>query len=281
MSNEEIVEQIQQGIDVTLNQERLWKNCRKYIKYLIRKMCGFGNDIEDLEQQGFIGLITAAMKYDSKAEVKFLTYATYHIRASIFRYNANCCSSVRVPAYLKTNIRKYERIRQQYKNDKGRYPTEDEYMAELHISMKALLHLEKIIHNMNAVSVDWSISDDGETTLLDMLESDENIEDLVTYSIYNKELKIALDSALSILDADTRTFIQSVYYQRNTREYTAKIFGCSKQNVSVKIERGFWKILHSSHLKELESFMPEGYRCKESLFSEYVEVEDADNEFLL
>ncbi len=282
MSNEEIVEQIQNKIDVTANQERLWKNCRTYVKQLIRKMCGFSNDMEDLEQQGFIGLVTAAMKYDSKEGVKFLTYATYYIKSSIIRYNENFCSCVRVPVYLKNRIRMYESIRVRYKNEKGRFPTKEEYLEELHISSRSFSHLEKTIHNMNAISIHQSISDEEEEkNLADILQDDEDIEELVTYCIYNKELKKALDSALAILDADTRALIQSVYYQRNTRERTAEIFGCSKQNVSEKIGRGFWKILHSSKLKELESFMPDGYRWNEYLFSEYAEMEDADNEFLL
>ncbi len=48
--NEEIVEQIQQGIDVTANQERLWRKNQGFVRYIIRKACGFVDD--DLEQEG-------------------------------------------------------------------------------------------------------------------------------------------------------------------------------------------------------------------------------------
>lgn len=284
MSNEDIVKLIQDGTDVTANQEKLWFKNRGLIKHVVRKVCGDTKDAEDFEQQGFIGLITAAMKYNPAAGASFATYAVYHIRAAIIRYSENCCRSVRTPQSTCQRIRKYEHIRQQFRNDKGREPSEDEYMEQLGISMKSLRHIEKTIHNMKTVSVDMGMAQsDGETSLLDMLQSDEDVEELVTYSVYYKELKAALDSALSILDAETRSMIQNVYYQGNTREQTAAIYNCSKQNVCDMIDSGFWKILHSAHRENLESFMWDGYKFNESRYSQYAALsqEDEENEFLI
>lgn len=281
MSNEEIVKQIQDGIEVKENQERLWQQNRGFITRMIKKMCGFSDDAEDFEQECFIGLIDAAMKYDSGAGVKFLTYAGFYVRKAIIRYSENCCSSVRVPAYLKTNIRKYECFRQSCKKEKGRFPTEEEYLDELHISRKSLTHLEKTIHNMNAVSVNQeAFGNDGGMTFLDMLQGGEDIGELITYSVYGRELKEALDSALAILDTDSRTAIQSIYYQGNTVGRTAEIFGCSRQAVYEKTRKGFWKILHSSHMEKLKSFMPDGYRYNEYAHSEFAEGEES-SEFLI
>jgi DNA-directed RNA polymerase specialized sigma subunit len=52
MSNEQIVEQIWNGIDVAKNQERLWLKNRKFVLPIIKRYCGFTDDLEDLEQQG-------------------------------------------------------------------------------------------------------------------------------------------------------------------------------------------------------------------------------------
>lgn len=281
MSNEEIVKQIQEGIDVKENQERLWQQNRGFIKRMVKKMCGFSDDAEDFEQECFIELIDAAVKYDCGAGVKFLTYAGFYVRKAIIRYSENCCSSVRVPAYLKASIRKHESFRQSCRKERGRNPTEEEYLQELHISRKSLMHLEKTIHNMNAVSMDQeAFGDAGGMTLLDMLESREDISELITYSVYSKELKQALDSALSILDMDSRAAILSIYYQGNTVGRTAEIFGCSRQAVYEKTRKGFWKILHSSHMEELKSFMPDGYRYNEYAYSEFAEGEES-SEFLV
>lgn len=285
MSNEEIVENIQKGIDVAVNQERLWEKNRKFVRWQVRKLCGISernNDFDDYEQEGFIGLLAAAVKYDGKRGVGFLTYAGWHIRAAVIRYSENCSASVRVPAYLKERIRKYESFRQQHHKEEGKPPTREEILENMHISEKSLNHLEKTLHNMKIVSIDQRGSgDSSEGALLELLQSDENIEELITYSIYSRDLKRALDSALSILDAESRSAVCSVYYQGYSLRQAALLFGCSAQAVSNKIQRGFWKILHSEHRKELESFMPEGYRYNEYVYSEFAEIDGAGSEFLI
>lgn len=285
MSNEEIVEQIQKGIDVPLNQEKLWKQNRLFVRYQVRKLCGItekNNDFEDFEQEGAIGLLTAAIKYDKSRGTNFLTCAGWYVKSAIMRYGENCSSSVRMPVYLKERIRKYASFRQQYRNENGRDPTRAECLAELNISERSLTHLEKAIYNMKAVSLEQNVSSgDGETSLLEMLQSDENMEELITYSIYSKELKKELDEALSILDSDTRMIIQSLYYQKTSMKKTAEIFGCSKQAIYEKSRAGFWKILHSSHRGRLESFMWDGYRFNEYAYSEFADTEDEGNDFLI
>lgn len=285
MSNEEIVERIQRGIDVAVSQERLLKQNRKFVRHLVRKLCGYMEneaDLEDYEQEGSIGLLTAAMRYDKGRGTCFLTCAGYYVKAAVIRYSENCCSSVRVPVYLKERIRKYAKYRQQCMDEKGRYPTRDELLEGLAISSRSLDHLEKILYNMKAVSIDKDYSDgDGESSLIGMLQSGEDIEELITYSIYSRDLKKALDSALRILDADTRKAVQSIYYQGNSVKQTAQILGCSPQAVYEKTRKGFWKILHSAHRAELESFMGDGYRYNEYAYSEFAELEDEDSGFLV
>ncbi len=285
MSNEEIVERIQRGIDVAVSQERLLKQNRKFVRHLVRKLCGYMEneaDLEDYEQEGSIGLLTAAMRYDKGRGTCFLTCAGYYVKAAVIRYSENCCSSVRVPVYLKERIRKYAKYRQQCMDEKGRYPTRDELLEGLAISSRSLDHLEKILYNMKAVSIDKDYSDgDGESSLIGMLQSGEDIEELITYSIYSRDLKKALDSALRILDADTRKAVQSIYYQGNSVKQTAQILGCSPQAVYEKTRKGFWKILHSAHRAELETFMGDGYRYNEYAYSEFAEMEDEDSGFLV
>lgn len=94
-------------------------------------------------------------------------------------------------------------------------------------------------------------------------------------------MKKALDSALCILDADTRKAVQSVYYQGNSVKHTVRVLGCSTQAVYEKTRKGFWKILHSTHRAELESFMWDGYHYNEYAYSEFAELEDEDSEFLI
>ena len=195
MSNEEIVERIQKGIDVAASQEQLLEQNWKFVRWQVRRLCGHMEnkaDYEDYEQEGFIGLLTAAVRYDKNRRANFLTCAGYYIKAAVIRYSENCCTSVRMPVYLKRRIGTL------------RGSTKDELLEGLDISERSLDHLEKTMYNMKDVSIDKDYTDgDGESSLIGMLQSDEDIEELITYSIYSRDLKKALDSALAVLDAQT------------------------------------------------------------------------------
>lgn len=138
--------------------------------------------------------------------------------------------------------------------------------------------------NMSTKSLDEYISDDGGTSILDLLSSDEKVDALAGGSEYQRELHEELEAALSLLDDKTALMIRCAYYQRNNYTKTAEIFGCSRQAVDERIKKGFYKILHSKHRKRLESFMWEGYHVNPRRLSDYADMEEIDNmgsEFLL
>ncbi|MEH2957835.1 sigma-70 family RNA polymerase sigma factor [Candidatus Merdisoma sp. JLR.KK006] len=286
MSNEEIVEQIQNGIEITTNQERLWQKNKGFVVKCIKKYVGNCDrqDLSDFLQEGFIGLVEAAHSFDIGQGVKFLTYAEYGIRKAVYRYNGLNTYMVRIPEYLKTRMRKLSAFKQEYREKFHREPDTEEIQRALHISSRSLCHLEKVLLNMRTRSLDEYISDDGDSSLLDMLSTDEKIEKLAGSSEYQRELHEELEAALSILDDKTALMIRCAYYQRNSYTKTAKIFGCSRQAVDERINKGFYRILHSKHKEKLESFMWEGYHVDPRRLNDYVDMEEIDNmgsEFLL
>ena len=279
MSNEEIVEQIQKGIEVTANQERLWKNNERFVLWVIRKYIGSccKEDQEDFMQQGFIGLISAVGKYRPENGAKFLTYAENHIKTAIFRYNGSNTSSVYIPEYIKMRMRKLAAFRLKYRAAFKRDPEPEEIQKALHISARSLCHLEKTLLNLRTRSLDEYISEDGGSSLLDLLSTDEKIDELAGSSEYQRELHNELDAALRILDHKTALMIRCAYYQGNGCAGTARIFGCSRQAVDERIKKGFYRILHSKHCERLESFMWEGYYVDPRRLSDYVELEEMDD----
>jgi len=286
VSNEEIVEQIQNGIEVTTNQERLWKNNERFVQWVIRKYIGdcCKEDMEDFMQQGFIGLITAASRYRAGCGTKFLTYATFHVKAALYRYNGLNTYTVRIPEYLKERMRKLAAFREDCGRKFHREPDSEEIRKALGISSRSLCHLEKTLMNVRTRSLDEYISGDGDTSLQDVLASDERVDQLAGGSEYQRELHKELDAALSILDRKTALMIRCVYYQGNGYARTARIFGCSRQAVDKRIKSGFYRILHSKHREKLESFMWEGYHVDPRRLSDYVDMDKIDSmgsEFLL
>lgn len=286
MSNEEIVEQIQNGIEVSANQERLWKKNKGFVVQCIKKYVGncAEQDFTDFLQEGFIGLVEAAHSFDTGNGAKFLTYAEYSIRKAVYRYNGLNTYMVRVPEYLKTRMRRLAAFKRGYWEEHRRDPEPEEIQNTLHISYRSLCHLEKTILSMSTRSLDEYISEDGETSLLDMLSTDERIDNLAAGSEYQRELHEELEAALSILDHKTALMIRCAYYQRNNYTRTGEIFGCSRQAVDERIKKGFYRILHSKFRERLESFMWEGYHVDPQRLSDYVDMEEIDNmgsEFLL
>lgn len=285
-SNEEIVEQIQKGINVTENQEKLWNKNRRFVSYCIKKYIGGceQQDYEDFMNEGFIGLVTAAMKFKAEPGTKFLTYASFHIRAALYRYNGMNTYTVRIPEYLKERMRKLVAFKREYREEFHREPDQKEIQEALCISARSLVHLEKTILNIQTKSLDENVSEDGETSLMDMISTDERIDELAGGDEYQKELHEKLEKALQILDKKTALMIRCAYYQKRNYIETAEIFGCTKQAVNARIKKGFYKIIHSNHREALESFMWEGYHVDPKRLSDYVdmeEIEDMSREFLL
>ena len=159
MSNEEIVQQIQDGVMVSVNQERLWKKNRKFVSYCIKKYIGGceQQDYEDFMNEGFIGLVTAAMKYKAESGVKFLTFASFYVRAALYRYNGLNTYTVRIPEYLKERMRKLVAFKQEYREEHHREPEPEEIQEALCISARSLAQLEKTIINLQTKSLDDTV----------------------------------------------------------------------------------------------------------------------------
>lgn len=286
MSNEEIIEQIQKGIEVTINQERLWKKNRPYVVRCIRKYIGEcpPQDYEDYINEGYIGLVTAASRFNVGQGTKFLTFATFYIKAALYRYNGLNIYTVHIPEYLKTRLRRLAVFKQKYREEFHREPEPEEIQKALRVSACALCHMEKTLLNMETRSLDEYIYGDGESCLLDLLSTDEKVDELAGGSEYQRQLHEELEDALAILDDKTALMIRCVYYQRNSYTRTAEIFRCTRQAVDERIKKGFYKILHSKYRRKLESFMWEGYQVDPWRLSDFVDMKEIDNmgsEFLL
>ena len=101
MTNEQTVARIRAGEDEGQGMAALYEQMKAFIHSIARKYQGCGVDLEDLEQEGFLGLYDAVAGYDPDREVKFLTYAQKWIRQKIVRYIQDNRSSLRIPVLYK------------------------------------------------------------------------------------------------------------------------------------------------------------------------------------
>lgn len=100
---------------------------------LARKNMGKGMPMLDLIQEGNIGLITAADKFDHRRGYRFSTYATWWIRQAVTRAIADQSRTVRLPVHLVETLTRLYRARQQFAQEHGRPPTREELAEAIHV----------------------------------------------------------------------------------------------------------------------------------------------------
>ncbi len=126
---------------------------------IAKKYTGHGVLFMDLVQEGSIGLMRAAEKFDYSKNFKFSTYATWWIKQAIVRAISNHSRSIRIPVHMADKIRKY-RAAFEYLSDKfDREPTDNELAQYLDINEK---QLQKIKHSIivEPLSLETSVTDD-------------------------------------------------------------------------------------------------------------------------
>lgn len=243
MSNEEIVEQIQKGVDVTANQERLWLKNKGIIYKLIKNKGLRDRTMEDdLAQQGFIGLINAATKYSGDGEANFLSYALPFINGAMYQYMGEAINPFYIPQYMRKRIRRYAEIQTEART-KGETLTDIQLCDAMKLSEDSLRNLMDTVERIKTYSLDDVIPNgDEESMLLDTIASGEDVEQLAINGESEKELHGLLQAALSSLDKKTAEMIKCVYYLNFSKTSIARMMNCSQAYVGTRIERGFRKI---------------------------------------
>lgn len=126
---------------------------------IAKRYVGQGVLFMDLVQEGSIGLIKAAEKFDYSKNFKFSTYATWWIKQSIIRAIANNSKSIRIPVHMADKIRKYKKIFTELSADLGREPAEQEMADAMNVSLNKLRKIKQSII-LEPISLETAVTDD-------------------------------------------------------------------------------------------------------------------------
>lgn len=121
----------------------------------------------DLVQEGALGLLKAAEKFDHKRNFKFSTYATWWIRQTITRAIANHSRTIRIPVHMIDKIKEYKKTYSELFNQLDREPTDEEISNKLKISIKKLKGIKNAILS-DPVSLETPVTDD--LSIVDFIE---------------------------------------------------------------------------------------------------------------
>lgn len=250
----ELGRQIREGKakEAELAKKKLVQSNLRLVVSIAKKYIGQGVLFMDLVQEGSMGLIKAAEKFDYKKGFKFSTYATWWIKQSIVRAISNHSRTIRIPVHMTDKIRLYKKVAAALTAQLGREPNDEEMSQKLGISVKKLENIKNAIFK-DPVSLDTPIAED--LVLEDYVADDSyRSPDATTQSSF---LYKDVMSMLNFLNQREKTILINRFglngNNRQTLEEIGKVLGFSKERIR-QIENIALQKLKAkdeiSHLKE-------------------------------
>ena len=280
MTNEELVLAIRAGHDVTENMEQLYNQNRGMIFKLTEKYKGV-EDLQDLRQEAYFGLVRAVELWDPDRDAQFLTFAIICIKTVLYQYITECGALIRIPAGQKTLLYRYDKYMNAFRAELGRDATDDELQTLLGISKAQFEQLKKDRLTLRIRSTSEVIGgENDDVTLEDILPAEGDQYEDVIDKVQQEQLSRALWGAVDQLPEREAEVIRSRYQGNRTLKQCGDHLGISPERAKQLQDRGLRALRSPKMTKRLLPYLTDGYiheagyRTGISSFKRYGSVEE-------
>jgi len=222
-----------------------------------KKYMGRGVPFLDLIQEGNIGLIRAAKKFDYRRGHKFSTYATWWIRQAVTRAIADQGRTIRVPVHMGDQINKLLRISHQLTQRLGRDPSTDELADALTVTPKKVENMIQVARR--PLSLETPTDEEEDSVLGDFIEDEESPApaETVTQSLLREHLQ----EVLNTLPPREVRILQLRYGLLDGQSYTleevGRKMGVTRERVRQIEAQALSRLRHPSHRRRLSDYLRE------------------------
>ena len=248
----ELAQRIKKGDQEAL--EKLTKANLRFVVSVAKQYQNQGLSLPDLINEGNLGLIKAAEKFDETRGFKFISYAVWWIRQSILQALAEQARIVRLPLNQVGSLNKINKAFARFEQENERTPSPEELANALELPKEKVSDTLRVAGRH--VSVDAPFADGEDNSLLDVLVNTDSPN--ADRGLINESLSTEVERALSALtdrEKDIIKYFFGIGCQEMTLEEIGEKFGLTRERVRQIKEKAIRRLRHSSRSKLLKSYL--------------------------